>query len=175
MRSLKQRFDIPVIAAGGITDGWTMASMLALGAAGVSVGTPFIATNESPVSMEYKHAIVDAKMDDIVMSNKISGSWATIINTPYARKIGYTQNRMERYLSNHKLTKKYFKMWVQIAGMKKLSSSIQPGNYKTLWIAGKSSDSINEITKVSSIIEKYKIEFKYALTELFRNFPAQKS
>ena len=166
VRSLINEFDKPVIAAGGIADGWGMASMLALGAQGVSVGTAFIATEECDVQAGYKQAVVDANMEDIVMSNKISGSWATVINTPYAKKIGHKQNLFERLLSNNKMTKKYFKMWVQISGMKKLEKSIKPGNYKTLWIAGKSSSLITKIEPVTVIINRYKTELKQALTAL---------
>jgi nitronate monooxygenase len=166
VRSLKNKFDIPVIAAGGIADGWGIASMLALGAEGVSVGTAFIATNEASVNEGYKEAIVNSGMNDIVMSNKISGSWATVINTPYAKKIGHKQNFFERMLSNNKTTKKYFKMWVQYSGMKKLEKSVTPGNYKTLWIAGKSSELINKIEPVKVIIERLKAETEQAFEDL---------
>ncbi|MGB1003584.1 MAG: NAD(P)H-dependent flavin oxidoreductase [Salibacteraceae bacterium] len=166
VRTLKQKFDKPVIAAGGVADGWGLASMLALGAEAVSVGTAFIATEEAGVQDGYKNAIVDAQMEDIVMSNKISGSWATVINTPYAKKIGNKQNFMERALSNNSLTKKYFKMWIQISGMKKLEKSIKPGNYKTLWIAGKSSALINKVEPIQVIIDRYKSELNQALEDL---------
>jgi nitronate monooxygenase len=166
VRALKNKFDTPVIAAGGIADGWGMASMFALGAEGVSIGTKFIASEEASVNEAYKDAIVRAHMKDIVMSNKISGSWATVINTPYAKKIGHQQNFIERFLSNNKTTKKYFKMWVQYTGMKKLENSVLPANYKTLWIAGKSSELVTQIEPVSVIIATLQKEFEKALDEL---------
>ena len=173
VRALKKKFDLPVIAAGGIADGWGFASMLALGADGVSVGTKFIATNEASVNDAYKDAIVRAGMNDIVMSNKISGSWATVINTPYAKKIGHKQNFFENALSNNSTTKKYFKMWVQYSGMKKLESSVKPGNYKTLWIAGKSSELVDKIEPVADIIEQFKKETNQAFEEMKKLwFPA---
>jgi len=166
VRSLKNKFDIPVIAAGGIADGWGMASMLALGAEAVSVGTAFIASEESSVNDGYKNAIVDAQMEDIIMSNKISGSWATVINTPYAKKIGSKQNFLERALSKNEFTKKYFKMWIQISGMKKLEKSVKPGNYKTLWIAGKSSALVDKVEPIKEIIARYKNELNHAFENL---------
>ncbi len=166
VRKLKNKFDIPVIAAGGVADGWGMASMLALGAEAVSVGTAFIATEECTVNEGYKKAIVDADMEDIVMSNKISGSWATVINTAYAKKIGNKQNFMERMLSNNSMTKKYFKMWIQVSGMKKLEKSIKPGNYKTLWIAGKSSALVEEVEPIKTIVDRFKIELNQAFEDL---------
>lgn len=155
--SLHHHFpDKVVIAAGGIATGEGILSMLALGAAGVSVGTRFIASIEATVSNDYKNAIVSSKMNDIVLTEKISGTPCTIINTPFAKKIGYKQNWLERLLSTNSTTKKYFKMWVQISGMKKLEKSIHPGNYQTLWCAGQSVELIDDILPCTDIIKRMK-------------------
>jgi nitronate monooxygenase len=165
--ALLQTFpNIPVIAAGGIADGAGILSMLSLGAAGVSVGTRFIASKEAGVSDDYKNAIVDSHMTDIVLTEKISGTPCTIINTPFAKKIGYKQNWMERMLSNNSTTKKYFKMWVQLSGMKKLEQSVKPGNYQTLWCAGQSVELINDILPCSEIIDRLKKETSAAFRTL---------
>ncbi len=165
--TLKSHFpDKPVIAAGGIASGAGLASVLALGATGASVGTRFIASQEAGVNQAYKDAVVDAKMDDIVMTTKISGTPCTIINTPYAKKIGYRQNAVERFLSKNKTTKKYFKMWVQYLGMKKLESSVMPANYKTLWCAGQSVELIDGVKSVADIVADFKSETDEALVNL---------
>jgi nitronate monooxygenase len=162
----KEFSNIPVVAAGGIANGRGVLSALSLGAAGVSVGTTFIPTIESEVNEGYKDAIINAGMDDIVMTDKISGTPCTIINTPYAKKIGYHQNFIERFLSNNPKTKKLFKTLVQYRGLKKLESSVMPANYKTLWCAGKSSELIDEKKKVSDVIHKMKDETFEALRQL---------
>jgi nitronate monooxygenase len=165
--SLHHHFpDKIVIAAGGIANGEGILSMLALGAAGVSMGTRFIASTEAGVNNEYKNAIVSSKMNDIVLTEKISGTPCTIINTPFAKKIGYTQNWFEKLLSNNSRTKKYFKMWVQLSGMKKLEQSVKPGNYQTLWCAGQSVELISDIKPVKEIIERLKSETSKAYQEL---------
>lgn len=157
--ALHQQFPaIPVIAAGGIADGEGILSMLALGAEGVSIGTRFIASVEAPVNQDYKNAIVSSGMKDIVLTEKLSGTPCNIINTPFAQKIGYKQNWLERLLSNNATTKKYFKMWVQISGMKKLEESVKPGNYKTLWCAGQSVELIHEVSTCEAIINRLKKE-----------------
>jgi len=61
---------IPVIAAGGIADGRGMAAALALGAAGVQVGTRFAATLESSAHEHYKQAVVGAVDTDTVLTLK---------------------------------------------------------------------------------------------------------
>ncbi len=161
---------MPVVAAGGVATGAGVLSMLALGAAGVSIGTRFIASKECSVNDAYKNAVVQYGMDDIVMSSKISGTPATVINTPYAKKIGYKQNFIEKALTKNRTTRKYFKMWVQYAGIKKLEKSILPGTYKTLWIAGKSSGLIEEVKPVGEIVENIKNETYTAMKSLNKLF-----
>ena len=164
--SLHRHFpDKIVIAAGGISSGEGVLSMLALGAAGVSVGTRFIASIEADVSNDYKNAIVASKMHDIVLTEKISGTPCTIINTPFAQKIGYKQNWLEKALSNNSTTKKYFKMWVQLSGMKKMEQSVKPGNYQTLWCAGQSVELIDDILSCKDIVDRMKNETQ----ESFKN------
>lgn len=171
--ALQQAFpDTPVIAAGGIGNGAGILSMLTLGAAGVSVGTRFIASSEAAVSDAYKNAIVDSKMEDIVLTEKISGTPCTIINTPYAKKIGYKQNWLEKALSNNSRTKKYFKMWVQLTGMKNLEKSVKPGNYQTLWCAGQSVQLINDIISCKEIIDRMKKETTDAYNQLAEQIKA---
>ncbi|MEB3298591.1 MAG: nitronate monooxygenase [Candidatus Sericytochromatia bacterium] len=61
---------LPVVAAGGIVDGATMLAALALGAAGVQVGTRFACTRESSAHEHYKQAIVAAGETDTVLALK---------------------------------------------------------------------------------------------------------
>lgn len=168
---LKQTFPNKiVIAAGGIADGQGILSAMCLGAEGVSIGTRFINSTEAEVNNSYKEAIVNAQMDDIVMTTKLSGTPCSIINTPYAKSIGYDQNFLEKMLSKNPKTKKYFKMLVQFRGMKKLEQSIMPNNYKTLWSAGKSSALINDIKSVKAIVEQLNLELKNSLNSLNSKF-----
>ncbi|MBS1647766.1 MAG: nitronate monooxygenase [Bacteroidetes bacterium] len=162
--SLKTHFpDKPIIAAGGIVSGAGLLSVQALGASGVSIGTRFIASTECEVNKDYKNAIVQFGMDNIVMTEKLSGTPCTIIDTPAAKKMGYTQNWIERLLSKNAKTKKYFKMLVQVRGMKKLEQSLLPNNYLTLWCAGKSVELIHEIKPITTIVSDIEKEYKEAL------------
>ena len=61
---------VPVLAAGGIADGRGMAAALALGAAGVQVGTRFAATQESSAHEGFKQAIVSAGEGDTRLAMK---------------------------------------------------------------------------------------------------------
>ncbi len=61
---------LPVIAAGGIVDGRTMAAAFALGAEGVQMGTRMVSAAESPVHQNWKDMIVGAKETDTVFLNR---------------------------------------------------------------------------------------------------------
>ncbi len=63
---------IPIIAAGGITDGAGMAAAFALGAEGVQMGTRMVSAAESPVHDNWKQAIVAAAETDTVFLNRFS-------------------------------------------------------------------------------------------------------
>ena len=61
---------VPVVAAGGIADGRTMAAAFALGAEAVQMGTRMVSAVESPVHDNWKTAIVNAKETDTVFLNR---------------------------------------------------------------------------------------------------------
>lgn len=67
-----QAVDVPIIAAGGIVDGASMAAALALGAEGVQLGTRMVSAAESPVHDNWKQAIVGAAETDTVFLNRHS-------------------------------------------------------------------------------------------------------
>jgi nitronate monooxygenase len=171
--ALRERFpEIPVVAAGGIADGRGILSAMAAGASGVSIGTRFIASTEATVSDEYKQSILEAGMGDIMMTDRLSGTPCAVIATPYAKKIGAKQNFVERWLSNNKRTKKYFKMLVQYRGLKKLEAAVQPGNYNNLWSAGQSVALIHDIKPCGEIIRVLEEELIKAENELRQSFTA---
>jgi enoyl-[acyl-carrier protein] reductase II len=66
---VRSRVDVPIIAAGGIVDGATMAAAFALGAEGVQMGTRMVSSAESPVHDNWKQAIVAAAETDTILLN----------------------------------------------------------------------------------------------------------
>ncbi|MBV8086261.1 MAG: nitronate monooxygenase [Chloroflexi bacterium] len=65
--------NVPVVAAGGFHDGRGLASALAMGAAGIAMGTRFLLTAESPVPLATKRRYLAAGLDDTVVTRKIDG------------------------------------------------------------------------------------------------------
>ena len=66
------KVDVPVIAAGGICDGPSMAAAFALGAEGVQMGSRMVSAAESPVHDNWKRAILAAAETDTVFLNRFS-------------------------------------------------------------------------------------------------------
>ncbi len=151
---LVSKFDIPVISAGGVGDAKSLKRILGLGACGVSVGSPFIATHEAGVSEEYKQACVDYTDKDIVFTTKLSGTPCTVINTPYVKEIGTQQNWLERLLNKNKRLKKLIKMLTFYKGMKALEKAAFSSTYKTVWCAGPTIKYTTKITSVAEVVRR---------------------
>jgi enoyl-[acyl-carrier protein] reductase II len=72
LQAIRERVEVPLVAAGGIVDGRGMAAAFALGAEAIQMGTRFVASAESPVHANFKNAIVQAEATGTWMLNKKS-------------------------------------------------------------------------------------------------------
>jgi NAD(P)H-dependent flavin oxidoreductase YrpB (nitropropane dioxygenase family) len=72
-----------VVAAGGISDGRGLAASLSYGAAGVWVGTRFVASTEAGASERHKQALLEAGWDDIIRTTVFSGRPMNVRKTGY--------------------------------------------------------------------------------------------
>jgi len=157
---------LPIINAGGVGTGAGLLSILSLGAHGVSMGSPFIATNESGVNEDYKKAIMNYGAKDIVMTSKISGTPCTVIKTPFVDKIGTQQNFVEGFLNKNQKLKKYAKMLTYYKGMKLLEKAAFSATYKSIWCAGPTIEFISQKEPIEEIISRLKQEYLEALEKL---------
>jgi len=154
IKELVSHCNIPVISAGGVGCKKDIEQMLSYGAEGVSVGSPFIASTEANVTNEYKEACVDYGAEDIVVTERISGTPCTVINTPYVKKIGTKQSGIERILNKNKKLKKWVKMIRFSIGMKATKNAAKKATYKTVWVAGPSIEYTKSILPISAIINR---------------------
>lgn len=69
---IASKVSIPIIAAGGICDGVSMAAAFALGAEGVQMGTRMVSAAESPVHDNWKNSIINGAETDTVFLNRLS-------------------------------------------------------------------------------------------------------
>lgn len=150
---LVNNLTIPVISAGGVTSKKHVDHHMALGAAGVSVGTIFLASTEAPISAEYKQALIDYKAKDIVLTSKISGSHLTVINTPFVQKTGTKAGFWESMLLKNKWLKKYVKFFVFLKGMRMVKNAASKPTYKTVWCAGPAIEDVHEVRPLKTILQ----------------------
>lgn len=68
--SVKEKIDIPIIAAGGIATGQAMLATMVLGADGVQIGSRFVASNEASSHERFKQQVVKASEGDTHLTLK---------------------------------------------------------------------------------------------------------
>jgi len=79
---ITSKLDVPVVAAGGIADGASMAAAFALGAEGVQMGTRMLSSLESGVHRNMKQAVLDAAETDTMLINRHNGKPVRVLRTP---------------------------------------------------------------------------------------------
>lgn len=154
IKELVAHCNVPIISAGGVGCKADIDNMLSYGAAGVSVGSPFIASLEANVTDDYKQACVDYGAKDIVMTERISGTPCTVINTPYVQKIGTKATWLEKLLNKNRKLKKWVKMIRFSIGMNATKNAATKATYKTVWVAGPSIEHTKAIRPVKDIINR---------------------
>ena len=87
LQAIREKVDVPLIAAGGIVDGRGMAAAFSLGAEGIQMGTRFVASLESPVHAHYKEAIVSAGTTGTWMLNTKSSPCIRALKTDFTQTI----------------------------------------------------------------------------------------
>jgi enoyl-[acyl-carrier protein] reductase II len=79
--------EVPVIAAGGIVDGRSMAASFVLGAEGVQMGTRMLSAEESPVHAKYKQLVVDSTESDTMLLNRFAQPAFRVLRTPRSEEL----------------------------------------------------------------------------------------
>lgn len=82
-----QAVSIPVIAAGGISDGLAAAAAFALGAEGIQMGTRFVATVECEAHEAYKAALLQASSEDTVVMERSLGHVTRVLRSPFVDRV----------------------------------------------------------------------------------------
>lgn len=93
---------IPLVAAGGVADGFGIAAMLALGADGVQLGTRFLATRESTVHQNYKDAVLAAGPEDTRLVG-VGMSPIRMLNNDFARRFLDAEQRCDSVEEREKI------------------------------------------------------------------------
>jgi nitronate monooxygenase/enoyl-[acyl-carrier protein] reductase II len=153
---------IPVVAAGGIFDGRGIAAALMLGAAGVNLGTRFIASAESPAPDAWKQAIVAAKSEDVVKAEVLNditplpgtagfGTVLRSIHTPFLDEWSAKREAARRERERLKA---------------EIISTTQAGRpHATLLTAGQTAGGIKDVLPVAELMRRLVAETEAALAK----------
>jgi len=152
---LKNSINIPIIAAGGISNGRSIAAAMALGADGVQIGTRFAATIESSAHINYKKKLVESENEDsILILRKIAP--VRVIRNPVALELKeLEESGADKILLLNKLGHKRERLGI-------FEGDIENG----LLEAGQSLNSIKEILPARTVIDNLLKETEYAIKNL---------
>jgi enoyl-[acyl-carrier protein] reductase II len=152
---------IPVVASGGIFDGRGIAAALMLGAAGVNLGTRFIASTEAPASEEWKRAITKANSEDAIkveVVNDISPlpgtvGFATVLRSLHTDFLDEWSSKREQARRERERLRNA------------IVSSTQAGRqHECLLTAGQTAGGIGDIVPVREIMRRLVAETESALS-----------
>lgn len=134
--------NIPVIAAGGIADGRGVAAAYCLGASGVQMGTVFLATDECPVSENYKNAIIEAVDTSTTLTGTKFGAPVRGIKNELTKRYHELEEKSSTLMELEELT---------LGSLRKAAyeGDVENGSIMSGQIAGL----VNEIRPVKDVIE----------------------
>lgn len=132
-----------ILLAGSLSTGKDIVAAESIGADFAYMGTRFIATEECLASPEYKQMLIDAEIDDIVYTSKVSGVAANFIKQSIEHAGFDTNPTHEEDVS--KWTSDEAKAW------------------KDIWSAGHGVTNIHSVQTVHDLVEELKQEYKAAL------------
>jgi nitronate monooxygenase len=110
--------------------------------------------------------VVSATPEDIVMTTRISGTPAAVINTDYVKKLGTDLPWLLKSLKDNPMTKKYVVPLIHLMGMKALERAANTPSWKTVWSAGQSVGLIDDILSTAEIYHKLISEYQAAKLSL---------
>jgi len=143
---------IPLIAAGGITNGYEMAEMMEkYGADGVQIASRFVLSKECDVSDKYKQAFLDAQKDDIVLTTSPVGLPGRAIKTPFVKALADGDDLSTKRCEHVCLKKCDHHYCIN----ERLNMSKDGNIEEGLVFSGENSYKMNSILSVSEIFAKF--------------------
>jgi enoyl-[acyl-carrier protein] reductase II len=152
---------VPVVAAGGITDGRGLAAALALGADGVWVGTRFIATPEARAVAGYKEALLDAAEDKTTISRAYTGKTMRVVRNEYTAYFDEHPEEVQRFPAQ--LTRSIGDSAIHLGG-----DETTPGVDPSLecYPAGQGVGALHELVPAGELVRRFMAEAEIAVAQL---------
>jgi nitronate monooxygenase len=147
---------VPLICAGGVGDEAEFVRVMRMGYAGVQLGTRFIATDECRASAAYKRAIVDARPDDIVLTERISGVPVAVIDSPHVRRLGTKAGPVARWMLRGHRTKHWMRTIYALRSLWQLKRSLMRESADNdYWQAGRSVAGVSRLEPAGAVVARF--------------------
>ena len=153
----KEKLTIPFIASGGIGNGYQMASVFALGAEGINMGSRFVATKEAPVHENMKKAMVDGdERDTTLIFRSLRNSARVFKNDISAKVLEVEASAGQTDFSDLK---------EMVAGVRGRERCIEAGDTNDgIWTVGMVMGLIDDIPSCQELIQRMLHEYGEAIT-----------
>jgi len=149
-----QGYQLPLVAAGGISSAAGFAEAMQLGYQAVQMGTRFIASRECSASDAYKQAIIAAHAEDIQLTRKITGVPVSVIANDYVKRQGGELNALQRFALQSPSLKHITRLLLSLKSLHRFKRSLFATTGKReYWQAGKSVEQIDSVLTVEEIIQ----------------------
>jgi nitronate monooxygenase len=146
---------LPVVCAGGVSDAATYRAALAIGYAGVQIGTRLIATTECTAPADYKNAIVEAKATDIVLTERLTGVPVAVIRNDHVERTGTKAGPIARWMLRGRKTKHWMRTIYALSSLWKLKKSLKKSRGRDdYWQAGKSVEGVDAVLPVAEVVRR---------------------
>ncbi|PIE57303.1 MAG: 2-nitropropane dioxygenase [Desulfobulbus propionicus] len=143
---------VPLIAAGGITDGYEMAEMMdKYGADGVQIASRFVLSKECSAAQKFKEAFLTAGKEDVVLVESPVGLPGRAVKTPFIEKLERGAEDLMGKCRFKCLKKCSYKYCINDRLMKALNGDVDNG----LFFAGSNTYKMNEIFSVREIFDRF--------------------
>ncbi len=150
----------PLVCAGGVGDADAFTGMLRLGYGAVQMGTRFVATTQCQASEPYKQAILKAGVEDIVLTERLTGVPVAVIRTPLVERLGTRAGPVARWLLSHRRFKHWMRLYYSLKSFRDFKKSIvnpkkQSTGYDEYWQAGRSAGAVHSIEDAGEITAQF--------------------
>ena len=156
----------PVVAAGGFSDGVSLAAALAMGAVGVQMGTRFIATQESDFEQMWKEAIVKRAETDTLVARGLFGPMRFLRNPMSLKVVDETISGASDLFRGIQCPSNSAIMKLELDGLTKL---LEENEDDSIILGGVVTGRIHSIPTVKELLDSIMKEAEEIITNLPRN------
>ena len=154
----KEQLSIPMLASGGIGNGYQMAAAMALGAEGINMGTRFVATKEAPVHENMKQAMVDADERSTTLIFRTLRNTARVFKNSIAQEVVAIESKPG--------DTDFMDVKDLVAGVRGRERCIENGDLEDgIWTAGMVVGLIHDIPSCEELIQRMVAEAREAVRE----------